>query len=146
MTNLNISVLSASDCAEILAHASKHDKETISLVKARVADKAKTSNRKRWANLLKDINAGAKDKLRARAGEIEWASVKREAKPEPIGVEVAPEDVPPEVLAGFAEMELEMRKRNNAIDVSEVAALLSNKIPTKAQRARILALVEAAGK
>ena len=130
MTNLNISVLSASDCAEILAHASKHDKETISLVKARVADKAKTSNRKRWANLLKDINAGAKDKLRARAGEIEWASVKREAKPEPKAKPV----------------KTESRKRDNAIDVSEVAALLSNKIPTRAQRERIIALVEAAGK
>ena len=120
---MDITNFSAKQCAQAYTNAkTKADREAIIKRVKAMAKNGKT----RWVNLLKDINAGATDKLRARAGEITWAQAKPEASAKPAKPAKKPE------------------ASTDAIDLGELAALLAKPIPSKADRARILALASMA--
>ena len=114
---MDINTLSAKQCAQVLADAktSKSDREAVI---ARVKAKTKESSRKAWKHLLKDINAGLESKIQARAGVISWDEAKADApaKPEP--------KAEPEIVE---------------VSHERVVAILNKAIPTKAERADVIA-------
>lgn len=114
---MDIKSFSAKQCAQVLADP-KTSKSIREAVIARVKAKAKESPRKAWKHLLKDINAGLESKIQARAGLISWDEAKANApaKPEP--------KAKPEIVE---------------VPYERAVAILTKRIPTKAERAELLA-------
>jgi hypothetical protein len=121
---MDITTSSAKQCAQALADKNTNTANREAIIK-RVKAMAKTG-KTRWVNLLKDINAGDNAKIQARAGIISWAQAKPEASKPKSKPAKQPKAAP------------------DAIDLGELAALLAKPIPSKADRARILALASMA--